>query len=313
MDPEISQELDDAAVELKLDSKETAFFARELEHIKAQTYDVLFPELKVRQFVPVSHDADPNSEKITYRQWQPFGMAQIVSHWADDVPMVEVTGKEFSTPVIEIAQGYGYSKREIAQSAALGRSLPAMKAQAAAQFIERRIDDIGTYGVPEKDMPGLVNNSNATLLTLPTGTWSTATAEQILADMNYMVSQIVTLTKQTHYPDRMILPTALYMLISQKVAGNQLNDTVLGIFLKTNPFIKQVDTWVKLDTAAADGSGRVICYKYDPNVLQYEIPQEMRQEAPEVRGRGVLVECNARVGGVVVRYPLAICYADNAM
>ncbi len=315
MEPEIeiTQEVQDAVDELKLDSRETAFFARELEHIKSQTYDVLFPDNKARQFAPVSHDADPDDEKITYRQWTPYGMATIVSHWADDVALVEVTGKEFSTKVVEIANGYGYSRRELSQSAKLGRSLPAMKAQAAARFIENRIDDIGAFGIPELDIPGITNNPNVTLLTLPTGAWASASAENILADMNYMVTQIVTLTKQAMIPDTIVLPTALYLLISQKVAGNQLNDTVLNIFLKTNPYIKNVETWVKLDTAAADGSGRVMCYKRDPMVLQYEIPQEMRQEAPQVVNRGVKVELNARVGGVVVRYPIGMAYADNAI
>lgn len=319
MDPEISAEVERVAEELRLDSRETAFFARELEHIKTKTYDVEYPELKVRQFVPVSHDADPNSEKITYRQWDAFGMATIIAHWADDLPHVEVSGKEFTTPVVEIGNAYGYSKREIAASAAVNRSLPAMKAEKAREFCERRVDDIGAYGVPEvtktgqPGMYGLTNNPNVPIVTLPTGTWASASAENILADMNYMVSQIVTNTKQTHYPDTLVLPTALFLIVSQKVAGNQLADTILGIFLKTNPFIKSVETWVKLDTAAPDGSGRVICYKRDPKVLELEIPQEFQQEPPQARGRGFEVDCTVRIGGTVVRYPLAICYADNAM
>ena len=313
MDPEITQEVADIAAELRLDSRETAFFARELETIKARTYDIEYPELKARQFVPVSHDGGPNAEKITYRQWDSFGMAQIIAHWADDLPHVELAGKEFSINVSDIGIAYGYSKREIAASAAAGKNLPTLKGEKAKEYCERRVDYILTSGIPEKGYPGLVNHPNVSILTLPTGTWASASAENILADMNYMVTQIVTNTKQTHYPDTMVLPTALFMLISQKVAGNQLADTVLGIFLKTNPFIKSVETWVKLDTAASDGSGRVLCYKRDPAVLEGEICQEFQQEAPVVKGRGFEVETSVRIAGVVLRAPLALAYADNAM
>jgi hypothetical protein len=187
-----------------------------------------------------------------------------------------------------------------------------MKAEAAREFIERRIDDIAAFGIPQKNVPGLLNHPNIPALTLPTGTWASASAENILADMNYMVTQIVTSTKQTEFPDTMLLPTDLYLQISQKVAGNQLSDTVLGIFLKTNPWIKTVDTWVKLDTAAPDGGGMILCYKMDPRVLQLEITKEFEQEPPQARNRGFEVQCIARLGGTVVRYPLALAVAYNA-
>jgi len=311
-----NQEIDpvvaEVAEELRLDSRETAYFAREFETIKAQTYNVEYPALKARSLIPVSHDGDPTDEKITYRQWDRVGMAQIVAHWADDLPHVEVFGKEFSRDVVEIGDAYGYSKNELAKSAKLGRSLPTMKAEAAREFIERRIDDIAAFGIPQKNVPGLLNHPNVPALTLPTGTWASASAENILADMNYMVTQIVTSTKQTEFPDTMLLPTDLYLQISQKVAGNQLADTVLGIFLKTNPWIKTVDTWVKLDTAAPDGGGMIVCYKMDPRVLQLEITKEFEQEPPQARNRGFEVQCIARLGGTVVRYPLALAVAFNA-
>jgi hypothetical protein len=242
----------------------------------------------------VSHDADPDAAKITYRMWDKVGMAQIISNWADDLPQIEVFGKEYSRDVKEFGMAFGYSQRELRASAKVGRSLPAMKAEGCREFCERRIDDVAAYGVPEADIPGFLNHPNVPIATLPTGGWSGATAELILADLNYLVTQIVVNTKQVETPDTLLLPTDLFMLISQKVAGNQLDDTVLGIFLKTNPFIKNVETWVKLDTAAADGGGRIVCYKRDSRVLELEMVQEFQQEAPQTKGRGVSVDCTTR-------------------
>jgi hypothetical protein len=50
----------------RLDAAESAFFERELDHIKAQTYDIKYPMLKARQFVPVSPSWRPTTG---YPRW----------------------------------------------------------------------------------------------------------------------------------------------------------------------------------------------------------------------------------------------------
>ena len=310
---EMLAEVEMAAATLHLDSAETAFFARELEVLKSRTFDIKYPALKARQFIPVSHDATPADETITYQQWDAQGMAVVVSHWAQDVPRVELAGKEFTCKIKEIGIDFGYSLAELRRSQAKGRSLPDRKASKAREFIERGIDDVAAFGIPEADMPGFLNNPNIPLLVLPTGTWASATAEQILADLNYMVSQIVVNSKQTEEPDTILLPTDLFMIVSQKVAGSDLKDTILGIFLKTNPYIRRVESWVKLDAANAAGTdGRIVCYKRDPNVLELEIAGEFEMGAPLAEKRGFSVQCSAWVAGVRVYYPLAIAFSDSA-
>ena len=40
-----------------LDANETAFFERELEHIKARSYDVIYPEFMALDLIPIETDA----------------------------------------------------------------------------------------------------------------------------------------------------------------------------------------------------------------------------------------------------------------
>ena len=42
---------------MRLDRGEAAFFAREVEHVKARTYDQKLRELKAFELIPVSHEA----------------------------------------------------------------------------------------------------------------------------------------------------------------------------------------------------------------------------------------------------------------
>jgi hypothetical protein len=52
----------------RFDSKFTSALERQLEFIKAQTYDIVYPELKARTLIPVDNSVDPGAETITYRQ-----------------------------------------------------------------------------------------------------------------------------------------------------------------------------------------------------------------------------------------------------
>ena len=52
----------------RFDSAEDAsvFFARELDHVKAQSYDVEYPEHTALRLFPVTSDTDEGAETVTY-------------------------------------------------------------------------------------------------------------------------------------------------------------------------------------------------------------------------------------------------------
>ena len=78
-----------------LDANESAFFQRELEYVKSNTYDVKYPELKARRLFPLNPEVDPGATKITYQQYDQTGIAKIIANYADDLPRADIKGKEF--------------------------------------------------------------------------------------------------------------------------------------------------------------------------------------------------------------------------
>ena len=90
----------------RLDADESVFFARELEHVKAQSYDVQYPELTATKNIPVSSEAGPGAETITYQQYDSVGFAKIISNYATDLPRVDLKGKEFTAKVKSIGASY---------------------------------------------------------------------------------------------------------------------------------------------------------------------------------------------------------------
>ncbi|MCK4717649.1 MAG: DUF2184 domain-containing protein [Thermoplasmata archaeon] len=297
---------------LRLDARETAILSRQLEYVKSRTYDVKYPGMQARRFLPVSNEVPSGATSITYSQWDQYGMAKVVANAADDLPLVDVVAQEFTSPIKSLGDAYSYSVQDLRAVAQSGQPLDVMRANAARRAIESAIDEIAANGLPEARMPGFLNHTNVPIIAPDTGTWATATAEEIIADLNKLVNSIITSTKNIHQPDTILLDTASFALLASMPTGADLQRTVLRVFLETNPYIRNVDQWHKLDLADAAGTGpRIVAYARSPEVMELEIPQEFEQFPPQARNLAFVIPCHARIGGTCIKYPLAIAYMDG--
>jgi len=302
------------AIGLRMDAKFNAVLEKQLEYVKTKTYDVLYPELKGRLYCPVSNEADPGAETIAYRQWDEFGMAQIISNYADDLPLIDALVEEFQQKVKGLGAAYQYSLQDLRRSAMANSRLDQRRANAARKAIELQIDAIAALGNANAGLTGIANNANVSLVSPVTGTWSTATGEQMVADMMHFASSIVIANKETIIPDTVILDVTNYNRFANKRISTtgDTNTTALQAFLASSPYIKNVGSWYKLGTADAAGTGpRAICYKRDPEVLTLEVPQEFEQLPPQNKNLAFQVPVHARTGGVIVYYPIGMGYMDG--
>jgi hypothetical protein len=303
------------------DAKYTAALDLQLEELRAQTYDIKYPELKARKLVPVDNSVDPGAEAVAYHQWDDVGMANIIANYADDLPMVDALAEKFTQPIHGMGDAYQYSVQDLRRAAMAGNQLDTRRPRAARRAIERRIDDIAATGHAKGNLKGLINHPNVTILSAAndgtstrwvTGRSPAKAPDLIKADMHAAVTNIWTVTKQVHQPNTILLPTVEYGHISQQQVGTENQTTILQSFLANNPFITMVDFWYKLDTADAAGTGpRMVTYQRDPEVLQLVIPQDFEQFPPQAKNLAFIVPCHARIGGVQVYYPLAIVYTDG--
>jgi hypothetical protein len=301
---------------LKLDASESAFLSRQLEQIRAQTYDIKLQALKGRDLVPVDNSVSPGAEVVTYRQFEPIGLAKIISNYADDLPRADVIAREFTSKIRGIGASYGYSVQEIRAAQFAGVPLEQRKANAARRAIEEKIDLIIKTGDSQNGLLGLLNQTNTTAFTVPAGAatttpWTTKTPDEVVKDLHGIANGIVSSTKEVETPDTLLLPLAQYTLIATKRMGDGSDATILKFFLSTSPFIKNVIPWAPLAGAGAAGADRMVCYRRDPDALQVVISQEFEQFPPQTEGLEVVTACHARCGGVVVYYPLSISYGDG--
>lgn len=308
---------------VNLDTYESAFFARNLETIKAKTYDVQYPALKAMDLIPVSAEAGEGAESITYQQFDMLGVAKLINNFATDLPRSDIKGREFTAPIRSIGASYGYSIQEIRAARFQGRNLEQRKANAARHSIEQKLNKIGWGGDSEGGLTGLINNPNVTREASPaTGTasattWASKTAALILSELNTFVNNIFSLTKGVEQPNTLILPLAQYSLISTLRVDTVTPLTVKEFFLMNTPFIKNIE-WANEMTAAGIGVSPVgagadimIAYDRSPDKLEFQVPVAFEQFAAQEKGLEFEIPCHARVGGVLVYYPLSISIMEG--
>ncbi len=295
----------------RMDDGQTVHLTKALQYVKAQTYDVNYAARKFRTFVPIDSSAPAGAESIVYRQYDMFGMAKVIHAYADDIPLVGVSLKEFSSKVESVAVGYDWSIQDLRRAQLAGTNLEDRKAKAARAAVEAFLDDAAATGIPGSGMKGVVNNTNVPVVVLPNpGVWSGLSSAQIIENLNYLVQTIVVNTKQTMPPNTLVLDTTNFMLIAQKPIAIDNQKSILQSFLENNPFIKNIDMWNRLDGAGATGKNRLLMYTRDPSVLTFNVPVEFEQFPPQAKNLTYFVPCHSRVGGVEFHYPLAAAYAD---
>lgn len=309
----------------KADANEAVLFGRQLEHIISQTYDVKYVENKGRTLVPVNTSVNNGMNIVTYRQFDESGSAKFVDSFAKDFPRSSISGKEFSMGFASIGASYGYSLQDWRAAKATGLPLDAMVAKAARNSIERKIESIIAVGDANHNMTGLLNAPSVPVKTvtsttgmsgkvwLPTGGGTTAAPLDIFTDLAFMFKLIYDTTLTVHEADTVVFPTKIFSYLKSTLFQPTYNTkTVLEALLEANPWIKHVDVWVQCSTAGADSKGRIVVYKRDPEILEFFISQDFESMPPEMHGMEFSVNCHARVGGVQVRYPLAMAYLDGA-
>lgn len=301
----------------RLDAAESLFFARELETILGETYDIKYPALKARGFLPVSYEAGPGTRKITYRAFTLVGKAKVIGAYGDDLPRADAFGNEFTSNVADYGIAIGYSIQEIRAAQKAGRPLEAYKMAAARRGWETLLDDIAFAGDAQENIIGMMNIPGANVYTVPNGgsgtPFTTKTPTQILTDLFQMERTPVNLTQGVEYADTLIMPENQHGYISVTPVSSSLNTntTILQFFLMNSRFIKDVQPWWRLTGAGSGSTDRMMSYRRSQDAIRLEIPAELEFIPPQPRNLEFVIDSIASCGGVIAPYPMAVTYGDG--
>lgn len=299
----------------RADALETVFIARELVSVETAVYEKRYPEFKGRSLVPKT-SLPEGATFASYSEQDEYGSAKIISSGADDLPRAEVSRTETLVQIYTVGDAYAYTTMELKKAAFARQSLDAAKAMAARRIMEQKIDLLIQTGDAAYGMKGLLNQSGTNTYVVPNGglgspLWVNKTSDEILTDLNAMANAPSNATNGIEYPDTMVLPIAQYDLISQKPRSSTSDTTVKEFFLGNSPYIKEIIPWWPCKTAGAAGVTRAVTYRKDLEALWYYMPQEFQAMAPQLRNLEYLIPCTCDFGGVHVRLPKSVTYADG--
>lgn len=316
---------------LRSDSPQTAFFARQLEYIFTQTYDIKYPQLKARQAVPVDTRVPSGAESFTYRSYEKKGQAKTVQSYANDFPNADVAANEFSQKIVSGGASYQFSIQDMRAAAMAGVPLEAKKAEAARWALENWLEDLAGSGDASTLTPmlGIANAFGVPTVAKvsPSGTWAAqiaaalaggtldATVASIVADVTTLFNSVVTTSKEVHKPTALGLPLAAYQAISTTPRSTKFTqDTILSyLYTLLRPEgLNEIFSWGRiLDTAGSGSTGRALMYEKSADNEGLIISQEFEQFAPQPHGMLWVVPCHMRTGAVEVRYPKSAAYMDG--
>lgn len=299
-----------------LDAMGNVQFTKALEVVRKNNLEMRFPQFMARQLLPVKNDVDPGVQTIQWRSYGPVGMAKIISNYADDLPRADVQGEDNYSKVFSIGNSYGYNIDEVAASAYSGVALSTKRAAAARRANEERVESLAAMGDSRFGILGLLNQPNATLVTLPAGagsstTWALKTPTEILADMNLIKRTPVTLTNGVEKINTIVMPENQRGIVQTTRVSTVSDTTIEEFFLRTNPGVELI-TWQRLTGAGAAASDRIVGYYRDPDYIELNIPKEWTELPPQERNLEVVVPCHSRFGGVILYFPLSMVYADGS-
>lgn len=305
--------------EMRFDNAEDAavFFARELDYIKAQSYDTEYPELTATSLFPISNEVNPGAETVTYYSYDRTGLAKIINNYATDLPRADVKGKPSTAFVKSVGASYGYSVQEMRASRMASKSLDVRKADAARYAIEYTLNRIAWAGDAENGLIGVLSRENDIPVFVPAANsegntdWASKTADEILKDLNDAQKQVAKSTRNVERPDTLALPADLFIDISTRQIPNT-GYTVKRFLLENAPYLKNIVSAAELQSDAtetnpyaSENKNVAFLFKNDSKKFTIEHPLPFYQYPLQTKGLEVEVPCEARTAGAIIYYPLS--------
>jgi hypothetical protein len=237
------------------------------------------------------------------------------------LPGVSIDGERIVLPLRLLGQEISYSSVELERSQLTGQSIDTQKFDAMNILYQMNTDEMVYVGDTGVGATGLVNSSLVTTGAVDNGTagtpaWATKTPDEILKDVNDMISAAWLASGYSTCPDKVLLPPNQFAFIaSQKIstAGNVsilqfLEDNSISLRVNGRKLEIQPVKW--LAGRGASASDRMVAYTNQEDKVRFPMVP-VRRETPYYLG----IKFNApyiwAFGEVEFIYPETLIYRDG--
>ena len=244
----------------------------------------------------------------------PTGKAWVGKN-ADAIQGIALDIGKTAQPLNLWAMQVGYTIPELESAQAVGRPVDSQKYKGLLLKHNMDIDEQVYIGDDVLGVEGLLNSSKVGATNV-TKNWKTATAKEILDDVNLVLTNAWIASGFTVCPDKMLLPPLAFGHLVSRIVSEAGNISILE-FLKTNclsyakngrPLDIQPSKWC-MERGVA-GSDRLMVYTHSENRVRF--PLVPLQRTPiEYRGLMQTTTYFGRLGSIEWIYPETAYYADG--
>lgn len=250
------------------------FVIEQGRNLESQIYRKKYPTLDYASHIPVITEGNDWAIGTTFFTVDGTGQAKFLSGGANDMPFNQVVRGMASHDFAMLGSGWEWNLEEVNQSVMYGISLNAEKAFYAGRSVDQLLYDIAMVGSTEKSWKGFVNSTlvprtDAAAVGGENGGggtstfWKHKTPDEILADVNTVLSNIRTVTKEIEWADTLRLPPEAWRYIAtQRMGAGDGLISILTYIQSNNIYTAEtkqaldIGTLRDLATASNDGGGR---------------------------------------------------------
>jgi hypothetical protein len=290
------------------------FLERQLEYIRPQVFEIQYADIKYSTILPVTSEAGTGAQTVTYRIMDSTGEFRLLADAASDLPRADISQVEKSINIRSFGGSFGYTVQELRAAQMANIALEQRRAAAVRRAYEEKVESVALFGESTVGLAGFFNNSSVDIVAADKWfTTASITAQEMNELLNYGVSAIINGSKMKEQPDTILLGYEDYNKVSTTRNSDSSDVTVLEYFLRTNPYIRNVEPINQLTKGNNGGklnTSRMVVYKRDPEKVQLHIPQPLELFPAQQRGLEFIVPAHARVGGVALYYPKSVIYVQ---
>lgn len=284
----------------------------DLEAIDRVVYEPKKEELIGRTLFNVKSDVPAAAETYGYDVITRSGSAKVLAPGADDIPLVDADKRREKVDIYSIAAGIRYSVQEIRQAQATGIPIDAMKAETARRAIAEKENRIIWHGDKKYNIPGVVNAEGIQTLAVDNGAggsakWKDKTGREIVSDLRKARSLVNRLPG--HKANTLVLTPAGMEALETEYNSNT-DKTVLE-YIRDQDWFSNIVATSDLEGQGDAGTDCFLVLDNSPSVIQILITMDIVRHPEEYKFPNYKVPFEERLGGAVVRYPMAIVRGDG--
>lgn len=306
---EIAERVNSAMRSTRMNATGVMLLARQLEELDTKLYEVKYPGLIAARVVPVRTGIDPGADTYTYQSMDISGRPRRSGAQSTDLPELNIAGGNSSANLFSWEAAISYTVQELRRFAMAGFGIDSAKAMAGRKIFALNQEIIICTGDSDVGMTGIANNASVSSVTPTTGSWASASADEVYGDLAKIVNAIFSDSKGVHVCNQILLPPSLFVIADTLRLPNTAI-TVLEFFKSKNPGV-DVLPWPYLETAGASSVPRIVAGEMAPENAEALAPVVFESFAPQIVGTTYKVPMHQRLGGVVVRFPGAYRYMDG--